>query len=233
MSKTKKIKQKATGFDIIYRVVTAVIAVAMYPIFYFANLLTIEIRHTDISDLLNKFTGENTLHVTQESFSLATMSKWIETLSKFTDDSFNFKTNILQNELYTPLIVAVVFIAIALIIGLVILGFAVFSNKVKVVIGLSCAGFLSTVAANISFGVLARPLIAGETTLAQLLDMDGIIMSSIIGLLGEVSVFTLDSAFYGVMFAMLGILIWSASVLIVNKSEDKEKAMKAAARKNR
>ncbi len=233
MSKTNKIKQKTTGFDIVYRVVTAIIAVAMYPMFYFANLFTIEIRHTDISDLMNKFTGENTLHVTYESFSLATMSKWVETLSKFTNESFDFKTSILQNDLYTPIIVAVVFIAIALVIGLVVFAFAAFSNKIKVVIGLSLAGFLSTVAANISFGVFAKPLIAGDVSLAKLFDVDGVIASQIISLIGEVSIFTLDTAFYGVMFSMLAILIWSASVLIVNKSEEKEKAMKEAARRNR
>lgn len=233
MSKTKRIKQKTTGFDIVYRVVTAVIAVAMYPMFYFANLFTIEIRHTQISDLINKLNGGDTLHVTHESFSLATMSKWIESLSKFTNDSFDFKTNILQNSTFTPIVVAVVFVAIALIIGLVIIGFAAFSNKTKVVIGLSAAGFLSTVASNISFGVFAKPIISGDVTLAKLFDIDGVIASQIISLLGEVSIFTLDTAFYAVMFSMLAILIWSASVFVVNKSEEKEKAMKEAARKNR
>lgn len=233
MSKTKRIKQKTTGFDIVYRVVTAVIAVAMYPMFYFANLFTIEIRHTQISDLINKLNGGDTLHVTHESFSLATMSKWIESLSKFTNDDFDFKTNILQNSTFTPIVVAVVFVAIALIIGLVIIGFAAFSNKTKVVIGLSAAGFLSTVASNISFGVFAKPIISGDVTLAKLFDIDGVIASQIISLLGEVSIFTLDTAFYAVMFSMLAILIWSASVFVVNKSEEKEKAMKEAARKNR
>jgi hypothetical protein len=71
MSKTKKIKQKTTGFDILYRVVTAIACVAMYPVFYFANIFTFAIAHTDISDLLNKFTEESTLHVTDDSISLA------------------------------------------------------------------------------------------------------------------------------------------------------------------
>lgn len=233
MSKKNKIKQKTTGFDIVYRVVTALIAVAMYPMFYFANLFTIEIRHTQISDLLNKFNGGDTLHITHESFSLATMSEWVKVLSKFTNESFDFKTQILQNELYRPFVVAVIFVAIALVIGLVIIGFAAFSNKTKVVIGLSAAGFLCTIISNVSFGILAKPLVAGETSLSDLFNIDGVIASQVISLLGEVSIFTLDTAFYGVMFSMLAILIWSASVLIVNKSEEKEKALKEAARKNR
>lgn len=234
MSKTKKIKQKTTGFDILYRVVTAIMAIAMYPVFYFANLLTFEIVHTDISDLLNNFRDEATLDATYDSISLAELPEWVKIFSGFASDDFDFKGEILANALYRPVIVAVVFIAIALFLGLVILGFAAFSNKVKVITALSGAGFLSTVAAYISFtSFFAKPLIAGEITLAQLLNADGVIVSSIIGFLGEVTIFTFDTAFFGIMFLMLGILAWSVSVLIVNKSDEKEKAMKEAARKNR
>lgn len=231
MSKTNKIKQKTTGFDILYRVVTAIACVAIYPAFYFANILTIAIAHTDISDLFNKFNGENTLQVTEESISLAELPNFIDMFSGFANEDFDFKTSILQNELYRPVVVAVVFIAIALLLGLVILGFALFSNKIKVITALSGVGFLSTLAAYISFtSFFASPLIAGEITLAQLLNMDGIISSAIIGLLGEVVVCTLDTAFFSVMFLLLGICLWSVSVLIVNISDEKEKAMKQAAK---
>ena len=233
MSKTNKIKQKTTGFDILYRVVTAIACVAIYPVFYFADLIYISITHSDISDLLNQLKGDNTLHATEESLSLAKLPEWIDLISSFTKDDFDFNANILQNELYRPLVVAAVFVAIALVIGLVILGFAIFSNKVKVITALSGAGFLSMIAANISFGVFANPLISGETTIAQILNIDGPIISSLIGYLGEVEAFALSSAFWGVAFLLLGICVWSVSVIIVNKSDEKEKAMKEAARKNK
>lgn len=231
MSKTKKIKQKTTGFDILYRVVTAIACIAIYPVFYFANIFTFAIAHTDISDLFNKFNGENNLEITEESISLAELPKFIDMFAGFTSDDFDFKASILQNELYRPVVVAVVFIAIALVLGLVILGFAIFSNKIKVITALSGAGFLSTLVAYISFtSFFANPLIAGEITLAQLFNMDGIISSLIVGLLGEVIVCTLDTAFFAVMFLLLGICLWSVSVLIVNISDEKEKALKQAAK---
>ena len=233
MSKTKKLKQKTTGFDILFRVVTAIACVAIYPVFYFADFIHILIHHTDISDLLNKFTGENTLHITEEFISLAEIPEWITLFSSFTDDSFDFKASFLQNELYRPLIVAAVFIAIALVLGLVILGFAAFSNKIKVIIGLSGAGFLSTVAAYISFSAFANPLMAGEIALSEALNVQGVIASAIIGYLGDVTAFNLDAAFWGLMFIMLGICIWSVSVLLVNISDEKEKAMKKAERLNK
>lgn len=233
MSKTNKIKQKTTGFDILFRVVTAIACIAIYPVFYFADLIHILITHTDISDLLNKLNGENTLQATEESISLAELPEWINTFSSFTDGNFDFKASILQNELYRPLVVAAVFIAIALVLGLVILGFAIFSNKIKAIIGLSGVGFLSTIAAYISFSCFANPLMAGEISLSEVLNMDGIISSLIIGFLGEVASFTLDGAFWGLMFIMLGICAWSVSVLLVNISDEKEKAMKKAEKLNK
>ncbi len=233
MSKTNKIKQKTTGFDILYRVVTAIACLAIYPVFYFADLVHILITHKEISDLLDKLNNEGNLHATEESISLSELSQWIDMFSSFTNSEFDFQKSILQNELYRPLVVAAVFIIIALVLGLVILGFAIFSNKIKVIIGLSGAGFLSTVAAYISFSALSNPLIAGEISLSELLNIDGVIASAVIGFLGEVASFTLDGAFWGLMFIMLGICAWSVSVFLVNKSDEKEKAMKEAARKNK
>ena len=161
------------------------------------------------------------------------LPKWINMFAGFTNEEFDFKASILQNELYRPLVVAAVFIIIALVLGLVILGFAVFSNKIKVIIGLSGAGFLSTLAADFSFSAFANPLMAGEISLSQALNIDGIISSLIVGFLGDVASFTLDAAFWGVLFIMLGICAWSVSVLIVNISDEKEKAMKKAERLNK
>lgn len=237
MSKTNSINKKTTGFDIMYRVVTAILAIAMFPAVYFANIFTFEIAHTSISNLLGgiNLNGEEgmegTLHTTYDSISLHKLPDFIDLFSSFTNDDFDFKASVLQNALYRPVIVAVVFLAIALIIGLVILGFAIFSNKIKVITALSASGFLCTVASYISFtGFFAEKVLAGEITIAQLFNMDGIITSTIAGLIGEVILFTLDGAFFAVMFLLLGICLWSVSVMIVNYSDEKEQQMKKAAK---
>lgn len=237
MSKTNSIKKKTTGFDILYRVVTAILAVAMFPAVYFANLFTFEIAHTGISNLLggldiNAEEGmSGTLHTTYDSISLHRLPELINVFSGFTNDDFDFKASVLQNSLYRPVIVAVVFLAIALVIGLVILGFAIFSNKIKVITALSASGFLCTVASYISFtGFFAEKVLSGEITLSQLFNMDGIITSVIASLVGEFILFTLDGAFFAVMFLLLGICLWSISVMIVNYSDEKEKQLKKAAK---
>lgn len=232
MNKTKSLKKKTTGFDILYRVITALLAIAIYPLFYFIDFITFEIAHTDISNLLNKFNEESTLYTTYDSISVQEIPQLIDTFSVFTNEDFDFKASILQNTLYRPVIVAVAFLALALVLGLVILGFAIFSNKSKVITALSGAGFLCTLASYISFtGFFAEPLLNGEVTLSQLFNVDGIIMSLIMQYIGEVEVFALCGGFYAVMFLLLGIFAWSVSVMIVNAGEEKEKQMKAAAKK--
>ena len=236
MSKTNSLQKKTTGFDIMYRVVTAVLAVAMFPAVYFADIFTFEIAHTSISNLLGGLTANEegmngTLHTTYDSLSLHELPQWIDMFAGFTNEDFDFKTSVLQNALYRPVIVAVVFLALALVIGLVILGFAIFSNKIKVITALSASGFLCTLASYISFtGFFAEKVLAGDITLAQLFNMNGIITSAIASFLGEVILFTLDGAFFAVMFLLLGICAWSISVMIVNASEEKEKQMKKAAK---
>ena len=237
MSKTNSLQKKTTGFDIMYRVVTAILAIAMFPAVYFADIFTFEIAHTGISNLLGglNLNGEEgmegTLHTTYDSLSLHELPQWIEMFSGFTNEDFDFKASVLQNALYRPVIVAVVFLALALVIGLVILGFAIFSNKIKVITALSASGFLCTLASYISFtGFFAEKILAGDVTISQLFNMDGIITSAIANLVGEVILFTLDGAFFAVMFLLLGICAWSISVMIVNYSDEKEKQMKKAAK---
>ena len=237
MSKTNSLQKKTTGFDIMYRVVTAILAIAMFPAVYFADIFTFEIAHTGISNLLGglNLNGEEgmegTLHTTYDSLSLHELPQWIEMFSGFTNEDFDFKASVLQNALYRPVIVAVVFLALALVIGLVILGFAIFSNKIKVITALSASGFLCTLASYISFtGFFAEKVLAGDVTISQLFNMDGIITSAIANLVGEVILFTLDGAFFAVMFLLLGICAWSISVMIVNYSDEKEKQMKKAAK---
>lgn len=233
MSKTKKIKQKTTGFDILFRIVTAISAIAMFPLFYFGKLLTFEITHTSLSELLNNFKaeGEQTLEVTYDSIRLSTVGQLIETVKGFMKDGETANIDLWGNELYRPAIVAAILIAIALVIALVIFFVAIFSNKVKLVAVLSGVGLLFSFASYGSFTwFFANKLLSGEVSLAELFNVDGIIISTLMSYIGEVTVFRLDGAFYGVFFLMLFILVWSLSVIFVNNGEEKEKALKEAAK---
>ena len=223
MSKTKKIKQKTTGFDIFYRVITVIMTVAMYPLFYFKNILYFEIDHSTISDLLNSITGKNETQVTYDYISIAGLPEWLDMIKSYLGDSADINLDVFSNALYRPLIIAAAFIAVALVLGVIIIGFALFSNKVKVIAALSGSGLACTIASYISFTqFFAKPLINGEITLSQLFDVQNTIVNMVLNLAGDVTVFRLEGAFYSVLFILHAVFIWSVAVVIVNKSEEKE-----------
>lgn len=223
MSKTKKIKQKTTGFDIFYRVITVIMTVAMYPLFYFKNILYFEIDHSTISDLLNSITGKNETQVTYDYISIAGLPEWLDMIKSYLGDSADINLDVFSNALYRPLIIAAAFIAVALVLGVIIIGFALFSNKVKVIAALSGSGLACTIASYISFTqFFAKPLINGEITLSQLFDVQNTIVNMVLNLAGDVTVFRLEGAFFSVLFLLLAVFIWSIAVVIVNKSEEKE-----------
>ena len=223
MSKTKKIKQKTTGFDIFYRVITVIMTVAMYPLFYFKNILYFEIDHSTISDLLNSITGKNETQVTYDYISIAGLPEWLDMIKSYLGDSADINLDVFSNALYRPLIIAAAFIAVALVLGVIIIGFALFSNKVKVIAALSGSGLACTIASYISFTqFFAKPLINGEITLSQLFDVQNTIVNMVLNLAGDVTVLRLEGAFFSVLFLLLAVFIWSVAVVIVNKSEEKE-----------
>lgn len=223
MSKTKKIKQKTTGFDIFYRVITVIMTVAMYPLFYFKNILYFEIDHSTISDLLNSITGKNETQVTYDYISIAGLPEWLDMIKSYLGDSADINLDVFSNALYRPLIIAAAFIAVALVLGVIIIGFALFSNKVKVIAALSGSGLACTIASYISFTqFFAKPLVNGEITLSQLFDVQNTIVNMVLNLAGDVTVFRLEGAFFSVLFLLLAVFIWSVAVVIVNKSEEKE-----------
>ncbi len=222
MSKTNQLKQKTTGFDILYRVVTAIMVVAMFPLAYFSKLIFIVVMHEEVSSILELLGQPDDPGGTYFEWSTA------ELLNKlFESDSQSLSLNMIwDNQYLRAVLFAVIFFLIALIIALVILGFALFSNKVKVVLWLSGAGLLSMLASFISFdSFFAKPIINDVVPLAEVLNMEGGLASLALSFM-DVTAIKLEGAFFFVLFLMLGILIFSASVMIVNSSEKNEVSKK-------
>lgn len=235
MSKTKKIKQKTTGFDIVYRVVTAIMAIAAFPLAYFSKMILIVIMHEEVSNIINNLTGSEDPGGTYAEWSIADIFDSSSTLHMILNlgegNSLSIST-IWDNVYLRAVLIAAIFFAITLVLALIILFFAIFSNKSKVIIGLSASGVLSMIVSFVSFTqFFANPIINGDVSLANILNINGIIANLALGLI-NITTIKLEGAFFWVFFLMLGILVWSIAVLVVNKSEEKEKAMKAAARKN-
>ena len=232
MSKNK-IKRKTTGFDILYRVVTAIMAVAMFPLTYFAKMIFIVVMHEDLSSLISSITGEEDPGGTYFEWGIADFFDPSSSLSLFIngDSEKSLDLNMIwENQYLRAVLFAVIFFAIALVIALVILGFAIFSNKIKAIASLSGGGILAMAASWISFtSFFANPITSGEVELGKVLNISGMIANLALGFV-EITTIKLEGAFFWVLFLMAAILIWSVSVHIVNVSDEKEKAQKAMAK---
>lgn len=223
-TKSLKKKEKLTGFDIMYKVVTIVMAIAMFPLCYFANMIYVQMDHTQIANLWGSLTQNDKpeLGVTYEEISLAKLPELIDTLSSFS--SGDTSVNIWSYEHFRPAIIAAGFLALALVLGLVVIGFAAFSRNIKAIAGISAAGFVSTL---ISLGIFneafAKPIIDGTVSLSELFKVDNILGSLALQYIGKITAISPREAFFSVMFIMLGICLWSLCVLLVNASDEAEK----------
>ncbi len=227
-TKTLKKKEKLTGFDIMYKVVTILLVVAMFPLCFFTTMVYLQMDHTQIADLWGSITQNQNpeLGVTYEEISLAKLPEYVKMLSSF--GSADASVNIWSYEHFRPAIIAGGFLALALVLGLVIIGIVAFSKNIKAVIGVSAVGFVATL---ISLGIFneafAKPIISGAVSLTELLKIDNVIGSLALQYIGKVTAISPREAFFSVMFIMLGICLWSLCVLLVNSSDEPQKVKKA------
>ena len=222
----KKSKPKLSVFDIVYKVITALLALAAFPFVYFVSIVYVEVSSPGILDnigsLIAGCQANDVSNITYEKFSIKSLIQFIEETMAFLptgDESMNFW----QNEYFRPAIIAAVFLAIALVIALVIAITVIFVRNEKVIMALSGAGFLSTIISSLIFTEgFAAPIISREVSLSQLFGVEGLLVNILLTFVGRITTLRLDTGFYAVMFLMLGILSWSFCVYIVNM-EDRQK----------
>lgn len=127
------------------------------------------------------------------------------------------------------LIATLVFIVIALLIAIVIMGCALFTRAHKTVMCLSAAGALSVFIAMGLFQKFTTPFTEGVMTLADLLPdsfLGGEFVGSIAEMLsitgtGDIVVFQLGNAFITMAIIFIGILLWTVAYYVTLPEEEK------------
>ena len=236
----KKSKPKLSAFDIVYKVLTAAMALATFPMVYFVSVIYVELTTPKLLDQLGSLIAgcqsNSVSSITYEKFSIKSLIQFIEETMAFLPTGEE-SINLWANEYFRPAIIAAIFLGIALVIALVIAITVFFTRNEKVIMVLSGAGFLSTVISSLIFTeAFAAPIISREVSLSQLFGVEGLLVNILLTFVGRITTLRLDAGFYAVMFLMLGILSWSFCVYIVNiedRQKDKEikKAKKASKNK--
>ena len=126
-------------------------------------------------------------------------------------------------------IAALILVAVGVLITIVIMGTALFTNAYKTIIGLSLGGAASFLAAIVVFGKAARPFLDGTIDVASSILPLLINGESVLGSLasaaisGAVSVDSLGlgGAVYGAMIALFAVAVWEFAYYITIPKEDK------------
>lgn len=247
----KNLKKKASGFDIMYRVITAVLAIATFPVAYFLNLVYYEVDLTALYNLFNKIqeagnsenileviknlftpisgSGEQAQEIVYDYISLSRLDEFKSLLNTFSSgEGVNLRNMLLNNAALRPLVISLALFAVVLVLALVIVIISIIKAKPKIVAALSGAGVILGIISNVIFTTrFANPLINGTVTLSSLVGSDSLLLSVGQSLISIESV-RYENAFFTVLFLMGAILIWSLSVMIVNSGDKSEKALRDA-----
>lgn len=198
------------------RIVTALLAAAIFPVAYFTDIITVY-AHANLYDsnivealsikrIVELFTGDGLF---AGVFNKDNMSEIPEVLLKFKGNFIAF----------------VVFFAIALLVALAIIIVAAATNSRKTTAALGAAGLLSIIGMRIAFSAVSSAVKAGTLTLGSLTDM------SFMNLFGKIVLVTMSTAPAVMTVLFLAILIWNVAFIVIDLGEEQPKKKAKNAKK--
>lgn len=198
------------------RIVTALLAIAVFPVAYFTDIITVY-AHANLYDsnivealsikrIVELFTGDGLF---AGVFNKDNMSEIPEVLLKFKGNFIAF---------------AVCF-ALALLIALAIIIVAAATNSRKTTAALGAAGLLSIIGMRIAFSAVSSAVKAGTLTLGSLTDM------SFMNLFGKIVLVTMSTAPVVMAVLFLAILIWNVAFILIDLGEEQPKKKAKHAKK--
>ena len=198
------------------RIVTALLAIAVFPVAYFTDLITVYMHATiydsnivenlSVKRIVELFTGDGLF---AGVFNKDNMSEIPEVLLKFKGNFIAF---------------AVCF-ALALLIALAIIIVAAATNSRKTTAALGAAGILCLIGMKIAFSDIAAAVDAGKLTLGSLTDM------SFMNLFGKIVLVTMSTAPAVMTVLFLAILIWNVAFIAIDLGEEQPKKKAKHAKK--
>lgn len=195
------------------RIVTALLAAAVFPVAYFTDIITVYmhanlydsniVENLSIKRIIELFTGDGLF---------ADLVKG--GASELPAGLLEYKGNF---------IAFVVFFALALLVALATVIVAAATNSRKATASLGAAGLLSLIGMRIAFSGVASAVKAGTLTLGSLTDI------SLLNLVGKIVLVTMSTAPAVMTVLFLAILIWNVAFIMIDLGEEqpKKKAKKA------
>jgi hypothetical protein len=193
---------------VVYRVISALLALAILPVMFFQPLVRIVFSPTDvlveetvsIKKAIDLFTGDGLF-------------------SGLAGDGGFVMTDALRGRM-PALITTAVFLAVSVLLAVLIFFFSALSIKKKLITIFAGSGLLTTIAAFIAFSNAVSPIVSGEIRIADLFDVG--IIASIITSFVNIEIIQLSSAaiLMAVLFTAIG--IWGLCFIMPDLGEEKK-----------
>ena len=234
-----QIKELKT-MKIFNKIVVFLASLAIFPIMYFLNLVRAVVSISEDSSLytiLSKLAEETANSAMEITFSVKEIVKYISEGS-LSFGGMKFDLSKIPSEMLSGknwAIAAGVLLVIAMLIAIVIMGCALFTNAYKTIIALGAGGTVCCFAALRCFVRFAAPYTAGSVDVGDVLanalvgesnNLLGSIGTSI--LKGAISVdsFTLGNAVTLSLIFFIGIALWELAYVVTLPEKEPTKAKK-------
>ena len=197
------------------RIVTALLAIAVFPVAYFTDLITVYMHATIYdSNIVENLSVKRIIELFTGDGLFADLVKG--GASELPDGLLKFKGNF---------IAFVVFVVIALLVALATVIVAAATNSRKATASLGAAGLLSIIGMRIAFSAVSSAVKAGTLTLGSLTDM------SFMNLFGKIVLVTMSTAPAVMTVLFLAILIWNVAFIAIDLGEEQPKKKAKHAKK--
>ena len=223
---------------ILNRIVVFILSLSIFPIMYFLNLVRAVVSISESSSLytiLSKIAEETASSAMELTFSIKEIFKFISDGVSF--GGMKFDLSKIPAELLSGknwVIAAGVLLAVAMIIAIVIMGCALFTNAYKTISALGAGGAICCFAALRFFARFAAPYMSGSIDVGDVLaqafvgesnNLLGSIGASVLKGAISVDAFSLSNAVTLSLIFFIGIALWELAY-IVTLPEDKSKNLK-------
>lgn len=203
---------------ILYRIVSAILAVCVPLSAFFMPLIVVSVIVPALK----------LRALDQEQYSIKRVLFMDTSEGFFGDIIKDIKLSEEGKALLPSAIAAAAFLVVAVLLSLVILFISALTNRRNLVLYLSSGGLLSMIGCYISFVIFKKPLIAPDANLLSLIEMKDSIISLIGGFVSpELEIFMLSSGYTAMLLLFIALVIWSVCFLIIDIGEDdKRKVIK-------
>lgn len=213
---------------ILNKIVVFLLAISVFPIMFFLNLVRGVVSISETSSLytiLSKFAEEAANSAMELTLSIKEIFKYISEGS-FSIGGMKFDISKIPSEMLSGknwAIAAGVLLVIAMIIAIVIMGSALFTNAYRTIIALGASGAICCFAALRCFAKFTAPYTAGTVDLGEILgnafigESNNLLGSIGLSVLkGAISVdsFTLGNAVTLCLIVFLGIALWEIAYYV-------------------